>query len=61
MKKGIVLLNLGGPWTLKDVKPFLYNLFKDPDILVGIPSPFRQILAFLIAQLKGAASISRQK
>jgi protoporphyrin/coproporphyrin ferrochelatase len=28
----VVLLNLGGPDSLKAVRPFLYNLFSDPDI-----------------------------
>jgi hypothetical protein len=27
---GVLLLNLGGPETLDDVEPFLYNLFADP-------------------------------
>lgn len=30
---GVLLLNLGGPEQLKDVRPFLYNLFADPEIL----------------------------
>lgn len=29
-KIGVLLLNLGGPETLHDVQPFLYNLFADP-------------------------------
>jgi ferrochelatase len=57
MKQGILLLNFGGPWTLSDVKPFLYRLFANPRVLVGIPTPLRQALAFMIAQIKGAASI----
>ena len=57
MKTGIVLLNFGGPWTLSDVKPFLYRLFSNPAVLVGVPTPFRQLLAFLIAQVKGPSSI----
>jgi ferrochelatase len=32
-KLGVLLLNLGGPETLDDVQPFLYNLFADPDII----------------------------
>ena len=32
-KVGVLLLNLGGPETLDDVQPFLYNLFADPDII----------------------------
>jgi ferrochelatase len=40
-KVGVVLLNLGGPETLDDVGPFLYNLFADPEI-IRIPIPFLQ-------------------
>ena len=29
-KTGVLLLNLGGPETLEDVQPFLFNLFADP-------------------------------
>jgi ferrochelatase len=57
MKRGILLLNFGGPWTIRDVKPFLYRLFANPRVLVGIPTPFRQLLAFIIAQVKGPSSI----
>ncbi len=30
---GVVLLNLGGPDSLEGVEPFLYNLFRDPDLI----------------------------
>lgn len=56
-KTGILLLNFGGPWTLSDVKPFLYRLFVNKNVLVGIPAPLRQLLAFTIAQVKGPSSI----
>jgi ferrochelatase len=49
-KTGILLLNMGGPDCLESVKPFLYNLFSDPDI---IRLPFSALLqkpiAFYIA------------
>jgi ferrochelatase len=54
---GVVLLNFGGPWTLDDVKPFLYRLFVNPAVLVGVPAPLRQLLAFTISQVKGRSSI----
>ena len=38
-KTGILFLQLGGPDTLDDVEPFLYNLFSDPDI-IRLPVPF---------------------
>lgn len=61
MKRGVLLLNFGGPWTLADVKPFLYRLFVNPRVLVGIPAPWRQLLAFMIAQIKGPSSIRSYK
>ena len=56
MRTGILLLNFGGPWTLSDVKPFLYRLFANKNVLVGIPSPLRHVLAFIISQVKGPSS-----
>ena len=35
---GVLLLNLGGPATLDDVQPFLYNLFSD-DSIIRLPGP----------------------
>ena len=53
---GILLLNLGGPETLKDVRPFLYNLFADPEI-IRLPSPLLQKpLAWLISSLRAQKS-----
>jgi ferrochelatase len=46
---GVLLFNLGGPETLEDVRPFLFNLFADPDI---IRLPWRALqkpLAWLIS------------
>jgi len=57
VRNGVALLNFGGPWTLDDVKPFLYRLFVNPSVLVGVPAPLRQLLAFTIAQVKGPSSI----
>jgi protoporphyrin/coproporphyrin ferrochelatase len=61
MKTGIALLNFGGPWELSDVKPFLYRLFVNPSVLVGVPAPFRQVLAYAIAQAKGPSSVESYK
>lgn len=35
---GVVMMNLGGPVSVEDVEPFLYNLFMDPAI-IDIPLP----------------------
>ena len=49
----VVLCNLGGPDSLESVRPFLFNLFSDPDI-------FRLPLAF-ITQRPFAALIARRR
>ncbi|MDJ0843749.1 MAG: ferrochelatase [Crocosphaera sp.] len=38
---GVLLLNLGGPEQLQDVRPFLFNLFSDPEI-IRLPFPWLQ-------------------
>ena len=50
-KIGVVLLNLGGPDSLEAVEPFLYNLFRDPDI-IDFPGSFlfRKRLAKIISR-----------
>ncbi|NJR68104.1 MAG: ferrochelatase [Synechococcales cyanobacterium CRU_2_2] len=53
---GILLLNLGGPEKLEDVRPFLFNLFADPEI-IRLPSPLLQKpLAWLISTLRASKS-----
>ncbi|XP_031264942.1 ferrochelatase-2, chloroplastic-like [Pistacia vera] len=57
-KVGVLLLNLGGPETLHDVQPFLFNLFADPDI-IRLPRLFRFLqwpLAKLISVLRAPKS-----
>lgn len=49
---GVLLLNLGGPDKIEDVRPFLFNLFSDPEI-IRIPFPWMQKpLAWLISTLR---------
>ncbi|KGG12865.1 Ferrochelatase [Prochlorococcus sp. MIT 0601] len=49
-------MNLGGPERIKDVGPFLYNLFSDPEI-IRIPIPFFQKpLAWFISALRSSRS-----
>ena len=46
MKVGVLLFNLGGPETLRDVKPFLYRLFSDPEIIRIKFTPLRKSVAY---------------
>ncbi|HIK10967.1 MAG TPA: ferrochelatase [Oscillatoriaceae cyanobacterium M33_DOE_052] len=53
---GVLLLNLGGPEQLEDVRPFLFNLFSDPEI-IRLPFPWLQKpLAWLIASRRAKKS-----
>ncbi|PSB19562.1 ferrochelatase [Phormidesmis priestleyi ULC007] len=53
---GVLLLNLGGPDRLEDVRPFLYNLFSDPEI-IRLPFPWLQSpLAWLISTSRAKKS-----
>src|SRR5437870_9007149 len=56
MKAGVLLFNLGGPETLRDVKPFLYRLFSDPEIIRVKFSPLRKALAYTIATVRRRTS-----
>jgi ferrochelatase len=58
---GVLLLNLGGPDHLEDVRPFLYNLFSDPEI-IRLPFPWLQRpLAWLIATSRARKSKENYK
>lgn len=62
-KVAVMLLNLGGPDTLEDVQPFLYNLFADPDI-IRLPNAFRFLqpgIAKLISTLRAPKSTEAYK
>ncbi|MBW4540304.1 MAG: ferrochelatase [Myxacorys chilensis ATA2-1-KO14] len=53
---GVLLLNLGGPDKLEDVRPFLYNLFSDPEIIRLPFSWLQSPLAWLISSLRAKKS-----
>ncbi|MFA6740469.1 MAG: ferrochelatase [Arcobacteraceae bacterium] len=47
MKRAIVLMNMGGPNNLSEVKVFLRNMFNDKYI-IGAPQPIRAMIGQLI-------------
>ncbi|TNF54985.1 ferrochelatase [bacterium] len=49
---GVLLLNLGGPDTLQAVKPFLYNLFSDRDIIKLGPAFLQKPIAKIISSFR---------
>jgi protoporphyrin/coproporphyrin ferrochelatase len=58
---GVLLLNLGGPEQLEDVRPFLFNLFSDPEI-IRLPFTWLQKpLAWLISTSRAKKSQANYK
>jgi protoporphyrin/coproporphyrin ferrochelatase len=55
---GLIALNLGGPGSLDDVRPFLQRLFADPEVLQIRWRPLRNFIAWRIARSR--APFSRQ-
>jgi ferrochelatase len=49
---GVLLLNLGGPDSVKAVRPFLFNLFLDREIIRLGPSFMQKPLAHLISSIR---------
>ena len=49
---GILLLNLGGPDSIEAVRPFLFNLFSDREIIRLGPSFMQKPLAYLISTFR---------
>jgi len=57
-KHGVILLNMGGPEKLEDVKPFLNNLFSDRDIIRLGPTFLQKFIARYIAYKRAPKSRS---
>ncbi len=57
-KTGVLLLNLGGPDSLEAVRPFLYNLFSDREIIRLGPSFLQKPIAWLISTFRSKKTIA---
>ncbi|WP_448873911.1 ferrochelatase [Desulfobulbus propionicus] len=57
-KTGILLLNLGGPERLEDVRPFLLNLFSDRQIIRLGPAFMQRFIAWVIAYRRAPKSMA---
>ena len=59
---GVVLLNLGGPDSSEAVRPFLFNLFNDPEIInFPLSFLFRKRLAKLISDKRSPRIVEQYK
>ena len=45
MKTAVFLMNLGGPRSLEEVEPYLYQLFSDPLVVSAPFGPLRPLVA----------------
>jgi len=54
---GVILLNMGGPEKLEDVRPFLHNLFSDREIIRLGPWFMQKPLAWWIAKRRAPKSM----
>jgi ferrochelatase len=58
-RTAVFLMNLGGPRSLAEVEPYLYQLFSDP-LLISAPfGPFRPLVAKLISRLRAPSSAEK--
>ncbi|WP_339135987.1 MAG: ferrochelatase [Candidatus Electrothrix sp. GW3-4] len=55
-KIGVLLLNMGGPEKQEDVRPFLYNLFSDRQIIRLGPALLQKPIAAMIARRRAPVS-----
>ena len=57
-KTGVVLLNMGGPSRLEDVRPFLFNIFSDREIIRLGPPFLQKVIAWFIARKRAPKSMA---
>jgi ferrochelatase len=55
----VFLMNLGGPRSLEEVEPYLYELFSDPLLITAPFGPFRPLIARLISRLRAPSSAEK--
>lgn len=56
-KIAVILLNMGGPTRLEDVRPFLYNIFSDRQIIRLGPPFLQKPIAWYIARKRAPKSM----
>jgi protoporphyrin/coproporphyrin ferrochelatase len=55
----VFLMNLGGPRSLDEVEPYLYELFADPLVVTAPFGPFRPLFARLVSRLRAPSSAEK--
>ncbi len=52
----VFLMNLGGPRSLGEVEPYLYDLFSDPLVIAAPFGPLRPLMARIISKARAPSS-----
>jgi len=55
----VFLMNLGGPRSLAEVEPYLYELFADPLVVSAPFGPLRPLFAKLVSRLRAPSSAEK--
>jgi len=55
----VFLMNLGGPRSLDEVEPYLYELFSDPLVVTAPFGPLRPLFARLVSRLRAPSSAEK--
>ncbi|WP_242395674.1 ferrochelatase [Anaeromyxobacter oryzisoli] len=55
----VFLMNLGGPRSLDEVEPYLYDLFSDPLVVSAPFGPFRPLFARLVSRTRAPSSAEK--
>ena len=55
----VFLMNLGGPRSLAEVEPYLYELFSDPLVVTAPFGPFRKLVAKIISRTRAPSSAEK--
>jgi ferrochelatase len=55
----VFLMNLGGPRSLAEVEPYLYDLFSDPLVVTAPFGPLRPLFARLVSKTRAPSSAEK--
>ncbi len=55
----VFLMNLGGPRSLDEVEPYLYDLFSDPLVVTAPFGPLRPLFAKLVSKTRAPSSAEK--
>jgi ferrochelatase len=58
-RTAVFLMNLGGPRSLEEVEPYLYELFSDPLVVTAPFGPLRPLFAKIVSRTRAPSSAEK--